>query len=132
MSLQWSHICNMRKCLPLTSGRFPLLLLRPCGQCETWGARQWAPYCCLWPSGGAEPGSPPAAAPALTLSLPWPINGALSLRSLFLLTWEEGGDTRERGVTQKSRLRLKRPIVFPLSSRGVESQVQWRRRRLCE
>lgn len=46
-----------------------------------------------------------------------PINGALSLRPVFPLTWEEGGDTRESGVTQKPRLRLKRPIVFPMESR---------------
>lgn len=48
---------------------------------------------------------------------PMPVNGALSLSPLFPLTWEEGGDTRERGVTQKSRLRLKRPIVFLMESR---------------
>lgn len=107
----------MGKCLSLTTGRFPLLPLRPCGQCEAWGARQWAPYCCLWPSGGAEPGSPPAAAPALTLSLPWPINGALSLRSLFLLTWEEGGDTRE-GCDSEIQTASKKANCFPAVEQG--------------
>lgn len=43
-------------------------------------------------SGRAEPGSHPPVAPALTLSCPWPINGALSLISLFPLTWEEVGE----------------------------------------
>lgn len=48
---------------------------------------------------------------------PMPINGALSRRPPFPLTWEEGGDASESGVTQKSRLRLKRPIVFLMESR---------------
>lgn len=66
----------------------------------------------------AEPGS--SASSALTLSRPWPVNGALSLRSLFSLTWgRRGWVVRERGVTQKSRPCLKRPIVFPNVEPGV-------------
>lgn len=52
------------------------------------------------------------------------------MRCLSLSPGKKAGDIRERGVTQKSRLHLKRPIVFSLWSRDVESQVQ-RRRGLC-
>lgn len=66
-------------------GVFPLF---PRGQCEdragqVAGSRQ------------AEAGSPPAL--ALTLSHPWPVNGALSLRAVFPYLGKKG-QTVGRGV----------------------------------
>lgn len=100
----------------LTMGRCPFFPLWPYGRCEDRVGRTAGILVLLLASrqGRAWLTSCGFRSHAVR---PMPINGALSLRPLFPLTGEEGGDTRESGVTQKPRLRLKRPIVFPMESR---------------
>lgn len=119
----------MGKCQALTTGRFPFFPLRPCGHCEDGWAR-------LSAASGQQAGQRLDHL-LLLLQLSHCHAPGLSMEPFHwdlcsLLPGKKGGDTRERDVTQKSRLRLKRPIVFLVWSRGVESQVQRSRRHLFE
>ena len=107
----------MGKCLALTTGRFSFFPLWPCGKREVRAAQTAGMSVLPWPSMKGRAWiicffSSHALTP---MAHQWSPFIKISVLSYL---GEEGEWVVERGVTQKSRPCLKRPIVFPIVEQG--------------
>lgn len=116
----------MEKCLATTTGRFPLFPQWSCGKCDQTG--QMAGI--LRPSrqGRAWVLSCYSSHALMPVDHQW----SPFIESSVFLPGEGGGDSRERGVTQKSRLPLKRPLFSLLLEQGCGISGSEQKASVCE